>query len=409
VAPDAPPSGSPGLEASLSGFAQTLRGQGFRVGPGEVADALRAMTQLNVLDPVQIQDALRMVFTAHHHQRPAFDAAFRDHFLLRGAADHDLRPLGIDKPASPEKPQSDERSGPPQEQEGEGEGPQVQTGRRERQQGENEPPGEGQRLRSQLSPNAARQEANEQAGGELEELLRAASALIRQVRLGRSRRWRALPRGPRFDFRRTLRASLHTGGDPVTVRYQGHPRREPRFLIIIDGSRSMEPYAALLLRYAAALMLRSGGRRVEVYSFSTGLTHLTPALRLALNTQRGAVHGVWSFRLPDLGEGWGGGTRIGENLLRLARGESARLTPDTVTLVLSDGLDTGAPETLARAVRELSRRSGRLIWLNPLAGMKGYLPIARGMAAALPYLDVFAAADDAAALARLPEKLRGRG
>jgi len=357
-----------------------------------------------------MQDALRMVFTAHHHQRPVFDAAFRDHFLLRGVGDPDLQPLGVNKPSSPdsapEKPESEEWSGPPQEQEGEGAGPQVQTGRQERRQGDDELPGEGRELRSRLSPDAARPEANGQTGGELGELLRAASALIRQVRLGRSRRWRALPRGPRFDFRRTLRASLHTGGDPVSVRFQGHPRRAPRFLVIIDGSRSMEPYAALMLRYAAALTLRSGGRRVEVYSFSTGLTRLTPSLRHALDRQRGAAHGFWSFRLPDLGEGWGGGTRIGENLLRLARDASAHLTPDTVTLVLSDGLDTGPPETLARAVRELSRRSGHLIWLNPLAGMKGYLPIARGMAAALPYLDVFAAADDVAALARLPEQLR---
>ena len=211
-----------------------------------------------------------------------------------------------------------------------------------------------------------------------------------------------MPRGQRFDLRRTLRASLRTGGDPVSVRYQGHPRRAPRFLIVLDGSRSMAPHAALLLRYAAALMLQSGGsRRVEVYSFSTGLIRLTPLLRHSLTQRR-----AWNLKLPDLGEGWGGGTRIGDNLLKLTQGERARLTPDTVTLVLSDGLDTGEPQLLARAVRELSRLSGRLIWLNPLAGIPGYLPIARGMAAALPYLDVFAAADDVQALEQLPGKLK---
>ena len=82
------------------------------------------------------------------------------------------------------------------------------------------------------------------------------------------------------------------------------------------------------------------------------------------------------------------------------------MTPDTVTVVLSDGLDTGEPDVLARAARELARQSGRLIWLNPLAGIPGYLPIARGMAAALPHLDVFAAADDVAALEQLPGKLK---
>jgi uncharacterized protein with von Willebrand factor type A (vWA) domain len=361
------------------------------------------MTLLETLDPVQMQDALRMVLTAHRHEREVFDAVFRDHFLLRGAADQELQPLVVKKPSSPNPPPpQEERGGPPREQEGEGEGQQAQS-RRQQGQGEDEGDGEGQTLRSQLSPHAARQEAGEGYGGELEDLLHAASALIRRVRLGRSRRWRAMPKGRRFDLRRTLRASLRTGGDPVSVRYQGHPRRAPRFLIVLDGSRSMEPHAALLLRYAAALMLRS--RRVEVYSFSTGLTRLTPMLRRSLGV-RGGERSVWSLKLPDLGEGWGGGTRIGDNLLRLTRDERARLTPDTVTLVLSDGLDTGEPEVLTRAVRELSRQSGRLIWLNPLAGIPGYLPIARGMAAALPYLDVFAAADDVAALERLPGKLQ---
>jgi uncharacterized protein len=378
------------------------------VGPGETADALRAMTLLDTLDPLQMQDALRMVLTAHQHEQPAFDAAFREHFLLRGAADSELQPMGVQKPAAPTPPdQRDERSGPPREQDGEGEGEQLSSSRRQQGQGDDDQQqGEGQTLRSQLSPHASRQDGGEGYGGELEDLLHAASALIRQVHLGRSRRWRALPRGQRFDFRRTLRASLRYHGDPASVRYQGHPRRAPRFLLILDGSRSMAPHAALLLRYAAALMLRS--RRVEVYSFSTGLSRLTPMLRHSLAQGRVAQGRAanWAFELPDLGEGWGGGTRIGDNLLRLIRDERVRLSPDTVTLVLSDGLDTGEPELLARAVRELSRKSGRLIWLNPLAGIPGYLPIARGMAAALPHLDVFAAADDASALAALPARLR---
>ena len=384
-------------------FAQTLRLNGLKVGPGEVADALRAMTLLDTLNPVQMQDALRMVLTAHRHERAVFDAVFVDHFLLRGANDAELQPLGVKKPPTQQLPEPDDaRSGPPKEQEGEGEGAQTQSSRREQGQGDDQDEGEGQTLRSQLSPHASRQEADEGYGGELEDLLHAASCLIRRVQLGRSRRWRPMPRGRRFDLRRTLRASLRTGGDPVSVRYQGHPRRAPRFLIVLDGSRSMAPHAALLLRYAAALMLQSGGsRRVEVYSFSTGLTRLTPLLRHSLAQRRD-----WNLRLPDLGEGWGGGTRIGDNLLKLTQDERARLTPDTVTLVLSDGLDTGEPQLLARAVRELSRLSGRLIWLNPLAGIPGYLPIARGMAAALPYLDVFAAADDVQALEQLPGKLK---
>ncbi len=199
----------PDLTASLSDFARTLRGQGMTVGPGETAEALRAMTVLNTLDPLQMQDALRMVFTAHHHERAAFDAAFRDHFLMRGEADQDLQPLGVEKPAAPDqRPPQDERPGSPEERPGgeEGEGRQTRRTRQEQGSGGDDQQGEGQTLRSQVSPNAARQEAGERYEGELEDLLKAASALIRRVRLGRGRRWHPMPRGRRFDFRGTRAA-----------------------------------------------------------------------------------------------------------------------------------------------------------------------------------------------------------
>ncbi|GGJ86035.1 vWA domain-containing protein [Deinococcus aquiradiocola] len=390
----------PDLSASMSEFVRTLRALGLKVGPGETADALRAMTLLDTLDPVQMQDALRALLTAHRHEAPIFDEAFRDHFLRRGAGDADLQPLGVQKPGTQPPGPPEERGQDADPRDGDGSGEQTPVRRQQPGSADSQDDQDaGRQLRSQLSPHAARQDADEGHAGNLDDLLAAATALVREVQLGRSRRWTPRPTGTRFDFRRTLRASLRTGGDPAHPRYQGHPRRSPRFLIVLDGSRSMAPHATLLLRYAAALMLRT--RRVEVYSFSTGLTRLTPTLRHSLT--RGTL---WTVRLPDLGEGWGGGTRIGDNLLKLTRDERAHLTPDTITLILSDGLDTGEPQVLTRAVRELARQSGRLVWLNPLAGIPGYLPVARGMAAALPYLDVFAPADDAQALAALPARLR---
>jgi hypothetical protein len=68
------------------------------------------------------------------------------------------------------------------------------------------------------------------------------------------------------------------------------------------------------------------------------------------------------------------------------------LRPGTVLVVLSDGLDVGPPEALAAALREARLRAGRIVWLNPLLGVEGYAPIAQGMRAALPLIDVFAPA-----------------
>ena len=63
-----------------------------------------------------------------------------------------------------------------------------------------------------------------------------------------------------------------------------------------------------------------------------------------------------------------------------------------MTIILSDGLDTGEPELLANELHKIKRRTRKLIWLNPLKGMAGYQPLARGMSAALPEIDVFRSA-----------------
>ena len=70
-------------------------------------------------------------------------------------------------------------------------------------------------------------------------------------------------------------------------------------------------------------------------------------------------------------------------------------------MIFSDGYDTGAPELLAAAMRGLRRRCRRIVWLNPLLGREGYEPSARGMLAAMPFVDLFAPAHDLDSLAAL--------
>jgi len=45
------------------------------------------------------------------------------------------------------------------------------------------------------------------------------------------------------------------------------------------------------------------------------------------------------------------------------------------------------------------------VWLNPLKGWQGYQPVAGAMAAALPHLDLFAAANTLDSLAALEPEL----
>jgi uncharacterized protein with von Willebrand factor type A (vWA) domain len=111
-------------------------------------------------------------------------------------------------------------------------------------------------------------------------------------------------------------------------------------------------------------------------------------------------------RLTLLADGFGGGSRIGTNLDLFSRTFARRFVSGrSVVVILSDGYDTDPPQVLAHALRAIKKRGCKIIWLNPLKGWKGYEPVARGMAAALPYLDLFAAANTLDSLAALEPDL----
>jgi uncharacterized protein len=53
---------------------------------------------------------------------------------------------------------------------------------------------------------------------------------------------------------------------------------------------------------------------------------------------------------------------------------------------------------LRREMARLQRAAHQIIWVNPLKASAGYEPLARGMAAALPYVDQFVEGHSAASL-----------
>jgi len=73
--------------------------------------------------------------------------------------------------------------------------------------------------------------------------------------------------------------------------------------------------------------------------------------------------------------------------------------------VVSDGWDRGDPREVGEETARLRRSCHRLIWLNPLAGATGYKPLAAGMAAAWPHIDVFLPSHDLGSLELLAEAL----
>ena len=135
-----------------------------------------------------------------------------------------------------------------------------------------------------------------------------------------------------------------------------------------------------------------GDRRWEVFCFGTRLTRLTRALATAdldEALRRAAAEVV----------DWNGGTRIGDSLkVFLDDFGHPGTARGAVIVICSDGLEVGDPELLAEQMARLSRLAHRVIWLNPLKGDPAYEPLARGMQAALRYVDVFASGHNLASL-----------
>lgn len=233
-----------------------------------------------------------------------------------------------------------------------------------------------------------------------------AEALIASMRPGgelrRARRRAAVMRGRgQPDMRRTIRRAMRVGGVPIAPALSAPTSRPRRVVLIVDISGSMEPYARALMRFAHAAVVARGPGRVEVFALGTRLTRLTRELSrrdpdAALAEAAGAVLD------------WSGGTRLGEGMGEFMDRWGARgMARGAVVVVLSDGWDRGDPSMLAESMARLGRVARRVVWVNPLKSSPGYAPLARGMAAALPYVDQFVEGNSLASLERLGEIICG--
>lgn len=206
--------------------------------------------------------------------------------------------------------------------------------------------------------------------------LRVASSRRRARRHRRTNRSRGRP-----DLRRTVRRAMRTGGDPARRLFTAPDDRPRRIVLLLDVSGSMEHYARALLRFAHVAI--AGRSQVEAFTFGTRLTRVTRELdsRDPDAAFRSATSAV---------EDWSGGTRIGAALREFNDEWGVRgMARGSIVVILSDGWDRGEPEVLGEQMARLSRVAHRVVWVNPLKYTEGYAPLARGMAAALPYVDDF--------------------
>ena len=381
------PARAAGPADRLAGFMAHLRMNGFKIGVQETGAALSALSAVNAWDETEARIALKAVCTGCVQDFERFDELFAAYW----------QNLGHERGGTARAKETDERRWSSQHQDQTGRG----FGRAEQpdgdSDGEAEQDGEG-RLTGSRMRNLMRVDLREMvSSADISQAEAVAERLARAIRDRRSRRHRADRHGPRLDLRRIIRASLSSGGEPIRLYHRARPDRPSKLVAILDVSGSMVVYARVFLAFVKGLMTVDG--QTDAYLFHTRLVRITDALR-----DRDALRAV--NRLSLLAQGFGGGTKIGGNLATFNKAYAKRLVGGrSVVMILSDGFDTDPPQVLGAALADLKKRGCRVIWLNPLKGWQGYAPVAAGMAAALPYLDMFAAANTLDSLAALEPEL----
>ncbi len=372
----------------LAGFARTLRDNGFRVGLAETRDALQVLASPAALRPTSLKPALRSLFCATHSDWERFDDIFdafwrgrgmRHRQVLSGVPQESHAPAR--RLAEAHVPQ--EALGLPDhvERRGDSDAASAADGRGRSEGASRAEVLTATDLRHIVDPDDVA--ATHALAARLAHVMRA--RLIRREQIHR--------RGRRLDLRRTIHRNITHGGTLIDLAWRRRKIKPLRLVVLLDASGSMSLYTAFFVRFLHGVVVSF--REAEAFVFHTRLAHVSPSLR-----DRDVTRAVEKLSL--MAQGIGGGTRIGESLATFNRWHARRvINSRTALMIVSDGYDTGAPEQLAEEMRRLRRRCKKIVWLNPLIGWRDYSPQARGMQAALPYIDLFAPAHNLESLAAL--------
>ena len=377
-----------GMRRRLVGFARTLREAGFAVGRAETLDAARVIASPLADRPQRLRGALKALFASNRAEYERFDALFDAFWLARGV-----------RRAAKAQIAGGGAKGARLRQAGSGGGDADSIPHRTRF-GAQDFSAEGRgRERGASSHESISTTDFARLAGEAERAaaLALAERLAQAMRTRLTRRERTRRSGRRLDLRATVRRSVARGGEPIDLAFRRRKEKPLRLVALLDASGSMELYLAVFIRFLHAV--GQAFRESEAYLFHTRLAHVSSAL-----SERSPQRAL--DRLSLMVQGVGGGTRIGDCLAEFNRVHARRVIhARTCVMIFSDGYDTGEPERLAAEMRALRRRCRRIVWLNPLTGRRDFAPIARGMRAALPFVDLFAPAHDLASLAALESYL----
>jgi uncharacterized protein with von Willebrand factor type A (vWA) domain len=178
---------------------------------------------------------------------------------------------------------------------------------------------------------------------------RLATRLTARRRLGRS---------GRLDFRRTVRASLGTGGVPLVTHHKPHKPHKPELVVLCDVSGSVAGFAHFTLMLAYALSEQF--TKVRAFAFIDTVDEVTRFFKPggdvadALSRMSSEADLVW----------FDGHSDYGHSIEEFAKRYPEAVGPRTSLLILGDARNNYRA-TAVPALRSLVQKSRHAYWLNP--------------------------------------------
>ena len=376
------------LAENILYFARALRAAGIPVGSGSVLDALEALHVAQVGDREDFYWTLHAVFVKRHEHTILFDQAFRIFFRKRGYIEKLIASMLPETTASAPRPPA------PGAQRVQEALPGGLNAREDKSEIEVD-------ARLTVSDREVLQKKDfaQMSAAEIAAAKQAIARLTLPLDLLRARRMAPSRCGHLIDIRRTLRASMKAGGALIDLKYLGPREKEPPIVALLDISGSMSQYTRLFLHFLHSIT--DARKRVTTFLFGTRLTNVTRALK---EKDPDEALAACSAQVVD----WSGGTRIALSLREFNKRWSRRvLTQGAVVLLISDGLERDADDTLSFEMDRLHRSCRRLIWLNPLLRFEGFEARAKGVRTILPHVDELRPIHNLESMAGLVRALSG--
>jgi len=216
--------------------------------------------------------------------------------------------------------------------------------------------------RDKVAKNAVRPLADQvdflrAQAADLAELRRAVAPLARRLAVRLSAR-RRLGREGRLDFRKTVRASLGTGGVPVVTHHRPRKVHKPELVVLCDVSGSVAGFSHFTLMLTQALREHFTG--VRAFAFVDSTDEVTRFFRPGADVADAVAR---IGREADV-VAFDGHSDYGTAFEVFADRWASAVGPKTSLLVLGDGR-TNYRQPGLPVLADLVRRSRSAHWLNP--------------------------------------------